>query len=159
MAHGLCCHLGVRIRPVASCKQAFLTEPAIAAADREGYDDTIADLQVRHFGTERHDLPHILVAEDITCLHRRLVTIEQVKVGPANGACRDLDDGITGVLDLGIRDGVDANVTLTVPTQCAHNSLHSENRSNRRTIPKTLTRLRVIGSPLFAPPEHRCAFT
>jgi hypothetical protein len=36
------------------------------------------------------------VAENVTPLHRWLVTVEEVKVGPTDGAGGDLDDRIAG---------------------------------------------------------------
>jgi hypothetical protein len=38
-----------------------------------------------------------------------------MEIGPADGARRDLDNGIPRVLDLGIRDGVYSNVAFSVP--------------------------------------------
>jgi len=115
MAHRLDCHLGVGIGALAGREQSLLAEPAFAAADREGDHDAVADPQIGDLGPERHDLTHILMAEDVAGFHRRLVAVEQVEIGAADRAGGDLDDRIARVLDLGIGDGVDAHVALTVP--------------------------------------------
>ncbi len=83
--------------------------------DRERHDDTVADLEVGYLGPERHDLAHVLVAEDIAGFHGGLVAIQQVKVRPADRAGGYFDDRIARVLDLGIRNGVDADIAFTVP--------------------------------------------
>jgi hypothetical protein len=38
-----------------------------------------------------------------------------MEIGPADRACRDLDDGIPRMLDLGIGNGVYTNVAFSVP--------------------------------------------
>ena len=60
------------------------------------------------------------MSEDVTALHRRLVAVEQMKVGPADRAGRNLDDRIARMLDLGIGDGVDADVAFAMPNECTH---------------------------------------
>ena len=115
MAHRLGGHLGVRIGPIAGRKQTLFAEPAIAAADRERHHHPVPDLEVGDLGPERHDLAHVLVAEDVAGLHGRLISIQQVKVRPADRAGGYFDDRIARVLDLGIRDGVDTDIALTVP--------------------------------------------
>jgi hypothetical protein len=55
------------------------------------------------------------VAENVAALHRRLVAVEKMKIGTADGAGRDLDNRVTGVLDLGIRNSVYSNVAFSVP--------------------------------------------
>ena len=46
---------------VAARKQALLTEPALAAANGEGDDNAIADLEVFDFGAQLDHLAHVLV--------------------------------------------------------------------------------------------------
>ena len=64
---------------------------------------------------EFDDLAHVFMAEDITALHGRLVAVEQMEVGSADRARRDLDDGIPRMLDLRIRNRVYPNVAFSVP--------------------------------------------
>ena len=115
MAHRLGGHLGVRIGPIAGRKQTLLAEPAIAAADRERHHHPVPDLEVGDLGPERHDLAHVLVAEDVAGLHGRHVTIKKVEIRTANRASSNFYDRIARVLDLGIRNGVDADIAFTVP--------------------------------------------
>ena len=103
------------IGAVAAREQALLAEPALAAADRERHDDAVADLEVGDLGAQLDHLAHVLVAEDVAALHRRLVAVEQMKIGAADRAGGDLDDRVAGMLDLGIGNGVDANVAFSVP--------------------------------------------
>ena len=126
MAHRLGGHLGIGVGPVAGREQAFAAEPTVAAADRERHHDAVADLEVGDLGPERYHLAHVLVAEDVARLHGGLVPVEQVEVRPADRARRHLDDRVAWMLDLGVRDSVDADVALTVPAQRAHVSSPAE---------------------------------
>jgi hypothetical protein len=120
LPHGLGCHFGVRIGSVAARKQTLLTEPALSAADSEWNDDAITDFQIRDFGAKFDDLAHILMPEDIAALHGGLIAVKQMKVGTTDRTSSDLDDRISRMLNLGVGNGVDANVTFAVPTECAH---------------------------------------
>ncbi|MDO8945020.1 MAG: hypothetical protein Q7U75_17700 [Desulfobacterales bacterium] len=55
------------------------------------------------------------MAENIAALHGRLVAIEQMKVGAADGTGRYPDDRIARMLDLGIGDRIDPDVAFSVP--------------------------------------------
>ena len=116
MAHRLDRHLGIGVGRAAGRKQSLLAEPALAAADRERHHHAVADLEVRHLRAERHNLAHILMAQNVSALHGRLIAIEQVEIRSADRAGRDLDDGIARMLDLGIGNGVYPNVTFSMPT-------------------------------------------
>ena len=120
MAHRLDRHFRIGVGGVAQRIKPLLTEPAIAAADGEGNDDAVADRKIGHFGPERHDLAHIFMAQDITALHRRHIAVDQVEIRAANGASVDLDDGIAGMLDFGVGNGVDANIAFSMITNGAH---------------------------------------
>ena len=61
-------------------EKALLAEPALAAADGEGDDNAIADLEVFDFGAQLNHLAHVFVAENIAALHGWLVAVEQMKV-------------------------------------------------------------------------------
>ena len=115
MAHRFGGHFGVRIGLITGRKQTLLAEPALATADGERHHYPVPDLEVGDLGPERHDLAHVLVAEDVAGLHGGLVAIQQVKVRPADRAGGYFDDRIARVLDLGIRDGVDTDIAFTVP--------------------------------------------
>jgi hypothetical protein len=120
LAHSPGRHLGVRIGAVAARKQPFLAEPALSAANGEGHDHTVADLQVGDLGSKLDHLAHVLVAEDVAALHGRLVSVEQVKVRAADRTRGDLDDRVPRVVDLRIRNRVHPDVAFSVPAQRAH---------------------------------------
>ena len=95
--------------------QPLLAEPALTAANGERHDDPVPYLEVRDLGSEVDHFAHVLVAEDVAALHGGLVAVEEMKVGPADRARRDLDDGIPRMLDLRIRNRVHSNVAFSVP--------------------------------------------
>jgi hypothetical protein len=43
-----------------------------------------------------------------------------MQVRPADGAAGYFDNGISGMLDFGIGNCIDTNVTFSVPAKCAH---------------------------------------
>ena len=65
-------------------------------------------------------LAHGLVAHHVAGLHVRHEAAHQMQVRAADGAARDLDDGVAAILDLRVGDGFAANIFLAVPAQCAH---------------------------------------
>ena len=65
-----------------------------AAGDREGHDDAVADLQVRHRRPDLDDLAHELVAEDVALLHRRDEAVVEVQIGAADRGRGDLHDRV-----------------------------------------------------------------
>ena len=67
-------------------------------------------------------LAHVFVAEYVAAFHRRLIAVEQMEIGAANGAGRDLDDRIPRMLNLRVGDRIDADIALSVPTECAHSN-------------------------------------
>src|SRR4051812_15909628 len=121
--------LRVRIGAFAAGIKAALAEEALAARDRKRNNDAIADLQRLVLQADFDHFAHGLVAEHVTPLHRRYDAVEQMKVGAADRAGRDLDDGVAPVLDFRIGDGVAADVALAVPCQCFHR------RSSPRSSP------------------------
>jgi hypothetical protein len=118
--HRLAGDIRVRVRGVAARVERLLAEPARAAGNRERHDHAVALFEVRHGAADFDDLAHRLVAEDVALLHRRHEPVEEVQVGAADAAGGDPDDRIAGVLDLGVGNGVDANVASAVPTQGFH---------------------------------------
>jgi hypothetical protein len=113
-------HPRVRVRVVAEGPQLLLAEEAAAARDCEGDDHAIADLQLRVLFADLDDLAHELVAENVACLHRRDIAVEQMQIGPADRGRRDFDDGVARVEDLRIRDALHANVIGGMPDQRFH---------------------------------------
>ena len=100
---------------------AALALVAFAANDREGNDDAVALLQLAvDAGADLDHFAHGLVAHDVAGQHARDEIVEEVQVRTADGAARDLDDGIARVLDFRIGDGVAADVFLAVPNQRLH---------------------------------------
>ena len=101
-------------------KKTFLAEEAFSAGDRKGNYDAVAHLELVVFGTDLDNFAHGLVAEDVALFHRGHDAIEQMQIRAADGAGGDLDDGVSTVLDLGIRHRVASNVVLAVPGQRSH---------------------------------------
>ena len=94
---------------------------ALAADDRERNDDPVALLELAlRFGPDLDDLAHHLVSHDVAGQHGRDEVMEQMKVRAADGAARHLDDGVARILDLGVGDGVAADVFLAVPNEGSH---------------------------------------
>jgi len=162
LSHGFGCHFGVRIGAVAARKQTLLTEPALTAADSEWNDDSITDLQVRDFGAKFDNLAHILMPENIPALHGGLIAVKQMKVGTTDRTGGDLDDGIAGVLDFGVGNGVYPNVAFSVPAQCAHSvllhgsactheSMSSERNSRRMDTFQNILASVTLGYPHLDP--------
>ena len=97
---------------------------AAAAGDRERDDDLLALLQCR-FRPDLDHFAHEFVAQYVAGLHRRDITVIEMQVRPADRGRGDLDDAVARVDDFGIIDGIDANVMLAVPCQCAHQAASS----------------------------------
>ena len=60
------------------------------------------------------------MSEDVALFHRGNETVEQVKIRPAYSGGRDTHNGVVGVFDFWIGDGVDADVSRTVPADRLH---------------------------------------
>ena len=73
-----------------------------------------------------HD-PHRLVTEDVTRVEERTEYLIEVQIGATDTGRRHPDDRIGRLLDLRIRDLVNAHVTRSVPSNCLH---HLPSRSN-----------------------------
>ena len=54
--------------------------------------------------TEFDYLAHVLMNEDVAAFHGRLVAVQRMEVGAADGAGGDLDDRVAWMLDLRIRN-------------------------------------------------------
>ena len=123
LAHRFTRDLCVRIGPVAAREKSLLAEPALATANRKGNDDPVAHLEIGNLAAQLDYFAHVFVAEYVAAFHRRLIPVEQMKIGTANGAGRDLDDGIPRMLNFRVGDRVHADIALAVPTECAHSFL------------------------------------
>ena len=111
----------MRLVRLADREIAALALVALAADDREGNDDPVALLELAvDAGADLDDLAHHLVAHDVAGQHAGNEVVEEMQVRAADGAARHLDDGVARILDLGIGDGVAADVFLAVPNEGSH---------------------------------------
>jgi hypothetical protein len=55
------------------------------------------------------------VTHDVAGFHRGHEAVEEMEVGAADRACRHFDDGIAGMFDRGIGDGIAANIVFAMP--------------------------------------------
>src|SRR5690242_13560196 len=94
---------------------------AFAANDGERNNDAIARLQFSvHSGADLDHFAHSLMAHDVAGQHGRDEVVEQVQVGAADRATRDLDDGVAWILNLGISNSVAADILLAMPNERLH---------------------------------------
>ena len=128
-------HLVIGVGALAARKEAFLAKETFAAGNRERNYDSVANLELLVFRPDLDNLAHGLMAQDVSLFHRRHDAVEQMEIRAADGAGGDLDDGISPVLDLGIRHGVAANVVFAVPSQRSHTGI-SMPRIVMRQIPE-----------------------
>jgi hypothetical protein len=112
LPHSLGRHLGIRVGAVAAREQPLLAEPALTAANGEGDDYPVADLEVGDLRPELDHLAHVFMTKDVAAFHGGLVAVQQVEGGAADGASGDLDDRVAGMLDLRIRNGIHPNVAF-----------------------------------------------
>src|SRR5207248_10839689 len=111
-----------RIGVVAGRPQILLAEPAAPARNGEWHQNAVARIQVLHLGAELHNFTHELVAEDVALLHRGNVAVVEMKIRAADGGGGDLNNGVTPVQDLGVRDIFNANVAASPPQKGFNNS-------------------------------------
>ena len=91
-------------------------------------------------GPHLHDFAHGLTAHDIAGFHAGHEMIVEMQVRAADGATRDLDDGVPLVLDPGIGYAIAADVRGAVPNQCLHRDLRCLNVSVFRLFNISRTR-------------------
>ena len=77
------------------------------------HDHAVAFL--RDVGTDLEDFAHRLVAKHVSLFHRRDDAVENVEVGAANRARRNLDNRVARVLDTRIVNRVAADNPFAVP--------------------------------------------
>ena len=122
VTHRLDRHLGIGVGPVAAENMPRWQNQHWPQLIVKGTTTRSPILRLVTSGAKLDHLAHVLMAQDVAALHRRLIAVEQMQVGAADRAGGDLDDRVAGVLDLRIGNGVDADVALPVPAQCAHQS-------------------------------------
>src|SRR5262245_29775870 len=115
--------MGIGVAVVAQRMKIVRAEKAPAAGDGKGDDNAVAGPEVLDGGADLDDLPHELVAEDVSMLHSRDEAVVQVQVGAANGGRRDANDGVARVDDVGFRDVVYLDPPLALPANCLHDTL------------------------------------
>jgi hypothetical protein len=106
----------IGIGPFTSRVEAVAAKEAFATGDRKRHNHTIADLQVFHLGTDLDNLAHVLMAKDVAAFHRRNDPAIDVQVGAAYGAGGHLDNRISPVFDLRVRNFFATDVALAVPS-------------------------------------------
>ncbi|MNY03524.1 hypothetical protein D3C86_1361510 [compost metagenome] len=124
------CHVALRVIARAAVR-------AGAAGDRRGNHHAIAHVQVAHLRTQLLDDPDALVAEDRPGLHPGHGSPDHVQVRPADRAGGQPNDGIGRLLDLGIGDLVEPNVSHPVK----HDGFHLAppvHYASRRFQPHTI---------------------
>jgi hypothetical protein len=97
-----------------------LAVPTRTAADGEGHNHPIAGFELLVVAADLADLAHALVAKDIATLHPRDEAAVQVEVRAADGAGGHSDDRIAAILDLGVGDGLAADIATAVPSEGLH---------------------------------------
>lgn len=75
----------------------------------------VGNLELGVVVADLHHLAHGLVADDVAFLHFRDDAVKDVQIRAADGAGGDLDDGVTWILDFGIRNRLVAHIALAVP--------------------------------------------
>jgi hypothetical protein len=92
----------------------------VSAPARERHHHAVADLELSVIPPDLNDLSHALVIDDIAFLHLGDHTIVDVQIRAADGAGRNLDDGITRMQDLGIAHRLVAHVAFAMRAQGFH---------------------------------------
>ena len=129
-----------RVAVVAGAELLALAEEALAARDGEGDDHALALLE-RRLGADLDHLAHEFVADDVARAHGRDIAVVEVEVGAADRGRGDLEDRVARIDDLGIGDGVDADVVAALPGYGAHKGfLRFEVGRGIRTCGRTVRR-------------------
>src|SRR3546814_18269021 len=67
-----------------------------------------------------HNFAHEFMAQYVPRLHRRDIAVIEMEVRPADRRGGDADDGVAGIDDFRIVDGIDPDVMLAMPCESAH---------------------------------------
>lgn len=92
---------------------------AETARDVERHDDAVAGFDRGDAGSGLLDDAHVLVTEDDARLGVGAAFVH-MKVGPADAGGGDADEGVGGVVQVGVLDGFDADVVGTVIDDSTH---------------------------------------
>ena len=101
-----------------------VTHEARPASDVERHDDPVASAQVADVRADLLDDAHRLVADDVAGCHERRHHLVEVEVRAAQTGGGDPHDGVAGLADRRVGDGLDPHVMAAMP----HHRLH-ERRS------------------------------
>src|SRR3546814_8112373 len=69
-----------------------------------------------------HNFAHEFMAQYVPRLHRRDIAVIEMEVRPADRRGGDADDGVAGIDDFRIVDGIDPDVMLAMQCESAHRS-------------------------------------
>src|SRR5699024_8038893 len=105
--------LALRLQPA-------IAHVAVPARDLGGHHHPVPGRQVGDRRTDLLDDAHRLMAQDVALVHERTQHLVQVSIRPTDVGAGDLDDRVGGSLDAGVRDVLDADITLAVPGDRLH---------------------------------------
>ena len=100
--------------------QTLVAHETVAARDVEWHHDPVPDVQVRHAGTNCFHDAHRFMAEYVPGGHERCKHLVEMQVRTAQPAGGDPDDGIGRIDDHRVGDGVDLNISSSMPDSSAH---------------------------------------
>jgi hypothetical protein len=111
--------MGIGVGGVAQREQGPLTEPTLAAGNREGHHHPVANFKLCDLPADFDDA-HGLMAQNVTFFHGGHQPVVEVQVGAADGRGGDLNDGVGGIDEFGVGHGLDPHVFFAVPAECFH---------------------------------------
>src|SRR5579862_6229032 len=112
--------VSVWVGVVARGPDPLAAELAIAAGDGEGHNDAVAALQVGDAAADFLHDAHEFMAEDVAGFHGGNKPVVEMKVGAADGGACDLQDGIVGIENGGIRNTERFHFSFTHPAHSFH---------------------------------------
>jgi hypothetical protein len=101
---------------------AFSTEIALQTCSDAREDDLLSNVKLRHARSDLLDYSNALMAENASVGHGGKVSLQNVKIGPANGRSGNPHNGIARVLDVGTRFVLPRSLAGTVINQRFHRS-------------------------------------
>jgi hypothetical protein len=115
-AHALLAHL----RGLTLGLQALVAHVAVAAGHLERDHHAVAGRDLGDLAAHLLDDAYRLVPQHVALSHERAHHLVEVQVRAADRRRGDANDRVRRLLDLGVRDLVDPNVALSVPSRCLH---------------------------------------
>lgn len=100
--------------------QTTVAHEARSARNVEGDNNPVSGAYPGNLRPDFLDDTHRFVAQNVTDTEEGAEHLVQVQVGTAQPSGRHFDDHVSGVLDGGVRYGVDPHVALAVPGQRPH---------------------------------------